>query len=140
MRRCLLTLLLPVLAGAADWNPRAAADYLDARQKEWFAWAPANANARPCVSCHGGLTYLLARPALRRVLHESDQTAYETGLLDSLRTRLAKRTVKEMFPTAVEPHLSEGAGVESILAAFFLRTPDSLDRMWSLQFVDGGFP
>jgi squalene-hopene/tetraprenyl-beta-curcumene cyclase len=140
MRCYLITLLLPVLAGAADWNPRAAADYLDARQKEWFAWAPANANAKPCVSCHGGLTYLLARPALRRVLHESDPTPYETGLLASLRDRVAKPTPKDLYPTGDESHRVQGAGVESILAAFFIRTPDALSRMWSLQTADGGFP
>jgi squalene-hopene/tetraprenyl-beta-curcumene cyclase len=135
---CLILAALPVFA--ADWNPRGAADYLDARQKEWFAWAPANANAKPCVSCHGGLTYLLARPALRRVLHKTEPTRYETGLVDSLRARLAKRAPKDMFPTAVEPHLAEGAGVESILAAMFVRTPEAFDRMWSLQTDGGGFP
>jgi len=140
MRCCLLTLLLPVLACAADWNPRAAADYLDARQKEWFAWAPANANAKPCVSCHGGLTYLLARPALRRVLHESEPTPYETGLLASLRDRVAKPTPKDLYPTGDDAHRIQGSGVESILAAFFIRTPDALSRMWSLQTPEGGFP
>ena len=57
------------LAGA-DWNPRLAAQYLDSRQKEWFAWPRANAGAKPCVSCHTGVTYLLARPALREALGE----------------------------------------------------------------------
>src|SRR6059058_3854804 len=96
--RMLCALLCAVPVFAADWNPRAAADYLDARQKEWFAWPAANANAKPCVSCHGGLTYLLARPALRRVLHEPDPTTYETGLLDSLRDRLPKRAPLDLFP------------------------------------------
>jgi squalene-hopene/tetraprenyl-beta-curcumene cyclase len=140
MPRCLLAFLLPFLAGAADWNPRAAADYLDARQKEWFAWAPANANAKPCVSCHGGLTYLLARPALRRVPHESEPTVYETGLLASLRDRVAKPTPQDLYPTGTESHRIQGAGVESILAAFFIRTPEAVSRMWSLQTTEGGFP
>jgi squalene-hopene/tetraprenyl-beta-curcumene cyclase len=138
--RMLVLLLLTLPAFAADWNPRAAADYLDARQKEWFAWPGANANATPCVSCHTGVTYLLARPALRRVLGEADPTPYETGLLDSLRGRLPKRTAKDLFPKAVEPHLSEGAGVESILAAWFLRDSESYDRMWTMQTADGGWP
>jgi len=138
--RWLLLAVAPALALAADWNPRAAADYLDVRQQEWSAWPAANANAKPCVSCHGGLTYLLARPALRRVLNEPKPTAYETGLLESLRGRLPKRAPLDLFPKATEPHLSEGAGVESILAAFFLRTPDAFDRMWSLQADSGAFP
>lgn len=136
--RCLV-LLLPALASAADWNPRAAADYLDARQQQWFAWSGANANAKPCVSCHTGLPYLLARPALRRVLHESGPTLYETGLLDSLRGRVALRDPKEINPRLSEPHGSEAAGVEAIFAAFFLRTPAALDRMWALQGRDGAW-
>lgn len=137
--RCLIA-FAPVLACAADWNPRAAADYLDARQKEWFAWPRAVANAKPCVTCHGGVPYLLARPALRRVLHEPEPTAYETGLLASLRERVDKLRADELYPKHTEPHRTEGAGVESIFAAFFLRTPEALSRMWSFQTPDGGFP
>jgi squalene-hopene/tetraprenyl-beta-curcumene cyclase len=140
MRFRLLVALLPALACAADWNPRAAADYLDGRQKEWFAWPAANTNAKPCVSCHGGLPYLLARPALRRLLHEPDPTTYETGLLASLRERLPKRAPLDLFPKSTGPHLAEGAGVESILAAFFLRTPDAVSRMQSLQSESGAYP
>ncbi len=137
MRMLLLLVALPVFA--ADWSPRAAADYLDGRQKEWFAWPAANANATPCVSCHTGATYLLARPALRRLLGEAEPTTYETGLLDSLRSRLPKRTPIELFPKATEPHLSEAAGVEAIFAAWFLRTPEAYDRMWSLQTSGGAW-
>src|SRR6478735_3063427 len=96
----MLLLLVAIPAFAAGWNPRGAADYLDARQKQWFAWPSANSNGAPCVSCHTGVTYLLARPALRRILGEAEPTPYETGLLDSLRTRLPKRTARELFPKA----------------------------------------
>jgi hypothetical protein len=139
MRRILPDLVLVLPALAADWNPRAAADYLDARQKQWFAWPAATANGAPCVSCHTGVTYLLARPALRRVLGESQPTAYETGLLDSLRGRLRKRTPKELYPKATEPHLSENAAVESVFAAWFLRTPDAFSRMWALESENGAW-
>jgi hypothetical protein len=82
-----LVLLFVCVAPAfgADWNPRLAADYLDARQKAWFEWPIANGNAKPCVSCHSSATYLLARPALRSALGEKEPTVYETGLRDSLR-------------------------------------------------------
>src|SRR5260370_12535653 len=86
----------PVFCG--DWNPRLAAQYLDSRQKEWFAWPSANATGVPCVSCHTGLTYLLARPALSRALGESERTPYETGLLDGMRSRVGKKDVAERFP------------------------------------------
>ena len=116
--------VLPALCG--DWSPRLAADYLDSRQKEWFAWPRANGGAKPCISCHTGLPYLLARPALRKRLGETEPTQYETGLLESLRSRLEKK----------EPN-SESLGVESIMAALFLRTPAAYERMWGLQLREG---
>jgi squalene-hopene/tetraprenyl-beta-curcumene cyclase len=122
---CLALSLLPV--SGADWNPRLAAQYLDSRQKEWFVWPRANAGAKPCVSCHTGVTYLLARPALGKALGEDAPTVYETGLLASLNSRVDKK----------EPAASEGLGVESILAARFLATADALDRMWALQIHEG---
>jgi squalene-hopene/tetraprenyl-beta-curcumene cyclase len=131
-------LALPVVA--ADWSPRAAADYLDGRQKEWLAWPTSNlADGKKCVSCHTGLTYLLARPALRRALNESSPTEYETAILDSLRSRVSKRAPLDLFPKAKEPHLSEQAAVESIFAAMFVRSSESLDRMWSLQSPTGAW-
>src|SRR4051812_18107205 len=107
MRAVLLVLAIAAPAFPGDWSPRAAADYLDARQKQRFAWPAANNAARPCVSCHTGATYLLARPALRKLLGETEPTEYETGLLESLRSRLPKRTPKELFPKGNEPHRSE---------------------------------
>ena len=97
MPRLRLALTIAVLLAAADaapvraeWNPALAARYLDARQKEWFAWKTAQSADGPCVSCHTGMTYLLARPVLRRVLHEAEPTAFETGLLNRLRTKMAQ--------------------------------------------------
>jgi hypothetical protein len=116
--------LLPALG--ADWNPRLAADYMDSRQKEWFAWPRANGGAKPCISCHTGLSYLLARPALRKALGEKDATQWETGLLESLRSRVDKKTPD-----------GESLGVESVMAALFLRTPAALDRMWAMQIREG---
>ncbi|MBI3681382.1 MAG: hypothetical protein HY235_13440 [Acidobacteria bacterium] len=120
---------LPVCC--ADWNARLAADYLDGRQKEWFAWKQAAASGGPCVSCHTGMTYLLARPALRRVLGENQPTRYETGLLRGLRARVSNK----------EPVASPALGVEAVLSALFLSREDAaipaFERMWSLQIRDG---
>jgi hypothetical protein len=141
MRLAALVLLaLPALA--ADWNPRAAADYLDARQKAWQAWPVAElagAGGGKCVSCHTGLTYLLARPALRRALNEPNPTEHETAILTTLRTRIDKRTPVDLYPKSKEPHQSEMAAVESIFAALFLHTSDALDRMWTLQAPSGAW-
>src|SRR5437762_3198036 len=107
-----------VIAAAAgfggDWNKRLAAEYMDSRQKAWLAWPTANANATPCVSCHTGVPYMLARPALRQALSEKARTPYETALLESLRSRLGKKTPAELFPKSKELLASQGSGVESI--------------------------
>src|SRR5579863_7481212 len=137
--------LLAVLAlGAgvgfgADWNPRLAADYLDARQKAWIAWPTAIHDGAPCISCHTSLTYLLARPALSGALHENGQASYRETLLDSLRRGLVKRTLPA----------SQSLATESVLAAFLLAADDerkgsltaetgqALDRLWALQIGAG---
>src|SRR5713226_10694732 len=129
----------------ADWNQRLAADYLDSRQKEWFAWPRAKVPGGPCVSCHTGVTYLLVRPALRRALGESAPTSYEQGLLDGLRARVEKKTAVELSPSAKEPVASQKLGVQAILSALFLALEDSgsaearqaFDRLWSLQIQEG---
>lgn len=124
----------------ATWSPQLAAHYLDARQKAWFEWKPAVSADGPCVSCHTGMTYLLARPALRRVLGEPQETMYERGLMDRLRANVgAKR------PSALQE-------VEVIFAAFFLteqnaRNPvdqtlhddsrKAFDQLWQLQQQTG---
>src|SRR5262249_12969177 len=87
--RWLLLAGICVPAFAAGWDARLAARYLDDRQKQWFEWPIAKAPGGPCVSCHTGLPYLLARPLLRRALGEPSRTEYERGLLEGLETRLA---------------------------------------------------
>jgi len=120
----------------ADWSPALAARYLDARQKEWFSWKPAASPDGPCVSCHTGMTYLLARPALRRALKESEPTIYETGLLDRLRANVGNKPAGAL------------QGVETIFSAMFLSREDAqktmsahtqkaFDQLWALQGADG---
>jgi squalene-hopene/tetraprenyl-beta-curcumene cyclase len=115
--------MLPAFAG--DWSPRLAADYLDARQKQWIGWPRANGDAKPCISCHTNVPYLMVRPALRKALGEDAPTPYETALLDSMRARIEKK--------------GKGAaiGVESIMASLFLKTPAAYDRMFELQVREG---
>jgi squalene-hopene/tetraprenyl-beta-curcumene cyclase len=135
-RAGLLLIFATALGFCADWSPQLAARYLDSRQKEWFAWKPAASANGPCVSCHTGMTYLLARPALRRKLGESEPTSYESGLLDRLRAQAGSKP-----PANIQ-------GVEVIFAALFLAQQDSgalsdatklsFDQLWSLQRKDGG--
>jgi len=133
----LLTLSFSLVrALGADWSPQLAAQYLDARQKAWFAWKRAASPDGPCVSCHTGMTYLLARPALRRALGESQPTAYEQGLLDRLRANVGAKP-----PSALQE-------VEVIFTALFLAEQDAgksmsaetrkaFDQLWALQLQDG---
>src|ERR1700722_16172210 len=79
----LLAAALPVCC--ADWSPRLAANYLDGRQQQWSVWPTAAGPGGACISCHTGLTYLLARPALRQALGEAQPTEYEKLILDGLR-------------------------------------------------------
>jgi hypothetical protein len=117
---------------SADWSPQAAARYLDGRQKQWFEWKPAMSATGPCVSCHTGMTYLLARPALRRALKEDQPTIYERGLMDRLRSNVGAKP-----PGALQD-------VEAIFAALFLAREDeghamseatqkAFEQLWALQ-------
>src|SRR5688572_7709276 len=145
MPTCGLAWLLAVFvftehALSVDWSPRRAAEYLDSRQKEWFAWDRAKTPGGPCISCHTGATYLLARPALRRALGEHQPTFYETGLLDALRARVDKKESKDVYPSYIkEPGASQAMGVESIHSAVFLGTEEAFGRLWSLQDAQGGW-
>ena len=129
-----LGFLLSVMqTAAADWSPKLAAQYLDGRQKEWFAWQPAMSANGPCVSCHTGMTYLLARPVLRQALNEPEPTEFERGLMARLRTNVGEKP---------KGALQE---VETILTALFLAEQDrgsgttgaetrkAFDGLWNLQ-------
>ena len=113
---------LPALC--QDWSPQLAAKYLDARQQEWIAWPRAKAVGGVCVSCHTGLPYLLARPALRKALGEKEPTSYEIGLMDGLRARIG--TNKSVLQ-----------GVDAIFAAMFVRSDPAFEQMWSMQASNG---
>jgi squalene-hopene/tetraprenyl-beta-curcumene cyclase len=120
----------------AEWSPALAARYLDARQQAWFDWKTAQSSDGPCVSCHTGMTYLLARPVLRGVLHETGPTPFEIGYLNRLRTKMAKP--------------AEGAlgTVEAVMSAMFFSRDDAravmsshtrqaFERLWEIQESDG---
>jgi squalene-hopene/tetraprenyl-beta-curcumene cyclase len=80
-----LCLIAPsALAGAdtTSWKPEAAARYLDARQNTWFGYAK-------CISCHTGLPYALARPALQRLVGAKASAGPQAKLLASVTQRVA---------------------------------------------------
>src|SRR5947199_10202871 len=125
MRVALVMLVGSAAALAADWDAIGAARYLDGRQKEWFAWPQAASANGPCVSCHTGMPYLLARPALRQVLHEAAPTMYETKLIDRLTAHAGAKPAAGL------------QSVETIFAAMFVRDEaarsQTFDQLWALQ-------
>jgi squalene-hopene/tetraprenyl-beta-curcumene cyclase len=76
------------------------------------------------------MPYLIARPALRRLLKETQPTMYETGLLDRLRSNAGAKPAGAL------------QSVETIFAAMLLPQGDAaqkatFDQLWALQKKDG---
>src|SRR5215472_11939802 len=132
--RIAIGLFLASLPAFCDWNPQLAARYLDGRQKEWFAWPRANTAKGVCVSCHTGLPYMLARPALRAVLKEPDPLPYETSLLDAV-----KKRIPTFGTTPAEPVLTALllAAEDARQGSLNKETERAFDSLWSLQKTSG---
>ena len=123
-----VTLAVTLRAGEG-WDPARAATYLDTRQQKWSVWPQAASKDGPCVSCHTGMPYLLARPALRKVLHENSPTQYEIALLNRLASNAGAKPAAAL------------QGVETIFAAMFVNDEaarrKTFDQLWALQKTDG---
>ena len=144
-------ILLRSLAFGADWNATLAAQYLDGRQKAWVNWKPAFDDPEgPCISCHTGVPYLMARPELRLLLSEKGPTEFETTLLDGLRRRVPLITPKQYAPNATESEAAQFLGSEAVLSALLLVAEDrrsgkgmspttekAFERMWAFQAQTG---
>jgi squalene-hopene/tetraprenyl-beta-curcumene cyclase len=153
-----------VAAGASDAEDparvRRAIAYLDARQDEWARFASAQrgkeADKTSCVSCHTGISYALARPALRRIAEKpgpappEERTIAAVSLrvehwaeLDSLRYRL-------MYDGDDRKKI-ESRGTEAVLDALILARHDAshgrsepgaltrtaLQHLWETQAKEG---
>lgn len=127
-------MFIATLPGFCDWNPQLAANYLDGRQKEWFAWPRANTAVGVCVSCHTGLPYMLARPALRTVLKEAGPSPYETGLLDAVKKRIPTFGTTPAEPVLTALLLAEQDAPSGRLSK---ETEQAFDSLWPLQITSG---
>jgi squalene-hopene/tetraprenyl-beta-curcumene cyclase len=132
--RVVFGMYVATLPAFCDWNPQLAANYLDGRQKEWFAWPRANTAAGVCVSCHTGLPYMLARPALRTVLKEAGPSPYETGLLDAVKKRIPTFGTTPAEPVLTALLFSEQDARSGLLSK---ETEQAFDSLWSLQIASG---
>jgi squalene-hopene/tetraprenyl-beta-curcumene cyclase len=105
------------------WKPNEAAHYLDARQTKWFEFAK-------CVSCHSGLPYALARPALRKLVGAKTPSEQETKLLAQIRLRVAnwnKLDTKEfgLYYDASDELKKQSWGTEAVFNAVILAFDDN---------------
>lgn len=136
-----------------EWNPKAAAAYLDSRADWWQQWPNAKRDHETaCVSCHTAVPYALARPALRAALGERDLAPGERTMLANVvkRVRLWKE-VEPFYPDQTRglPKSSESRGTEAVMNALILSTRDASSaelsedaklafaNMWALQFKAG---
>jgi squalene-hopene/tetraprenyl-beta-curcumene cyclase len=128
--RSAVALILVLLAGPTaraggeptGWNPDRAGQYLDERETVWFGYAK-------CVSCHSGLPYALARPALRRFVGAGTPTDQETKLLAQIRRRVANwksLDTKEfgLYYDASDELKKQSWGTEAVFNAVILASDD----------------
>ncbi|PYQ72716.1 MAG: hypothetical protein DMG04_16520 [Acidobacteria bacterium] len=164
MTSCVLMLLLAGAtawtAGEGGWDPKAAASYLDGRANWWVAWPSAARDHETfCISCHTGMPYAIARPALRAALAERQPTAAEAKMLDVVAKRVALwKDVDPWYPDQTRgiPKTSESRGTEAVINALVLATRDrdrghladdtraAFGHMWALQMrtqaLSGAWP
>jgi squalene-hopene/tetraprenyl-beta-curcumene cyclase len=137
----------------SNWNPQAAAQYLDSRQTWWMNWhESARDHDTFCVSCHTVVPYALSRPSLRSSLKESAPSPTEQKLLQNITKRV--ELWNEMKPFYSDEKVGpkktpQSRGTESILNALILATYESknaapsatlskaLQNMWGEQQKSG---
>src|SRR6187397_2486937 len=144
----------PSGGNSRSWDPAAAAAYLDGRMDLWFANGTklkTGDTQTACVSCHAGLAYALARPALRRVMHVDTRSTQEARLIDETTRRVETYSTHQVLYDFNERRQIESRGTEAVLNAVILTTADAarnlrepgaptkkaLARLWETQRADG---
>jgi len=135
-----------------SWNQKAAATYLDYRERWWQQWPDsARDHGTFCVSCHTALPYSISRPALRQALNEPTPTADEQQLIEDIvkRVRLWQSVGPYYSDEGYDPKGTESRGTEAVLNAFILANYDArhgqlsddtrtaFQNMWAVQQKTG---
>jgi len=118
---------LPAGGGSTNWDPAAAAEYLDSRMDLWFAkgtMLKTGDTKTACVSCHAGLAYALARPVLRHVMHAATPSAQEARLIDDTTRRVETYATHQVLYDFNERRQIESRGTEAVLNAVILTSAD----------------
>lgn len=112
-----------------NWNPAAAARYLDTREVWWQNWPAAQMDhGTVCVSCHTVVPYALVRSALRQQLDEKEMTGPETTMLASVEKRVTDWSQMTPFYTDAEYGAGKAAqshATEAVLNAVILSSYDA---------------
>jgi hypothetical protein len=103
-----------MLTMAVEADLPKAVEYLDARQRQWGEFKPAQSANGTCISCHTGFGYLLVHTG-------------KHPLRDALQKRLAEGDARK----GVMP------SVESVLVAALMPSEAALERMWKFQIREG---
>jgi len=142
----------PSVLAQQAWQT-AAGKYLDDRMDLWFVKAnklQSGEAKTSCVSCHTGLPYVMARPALRRALGVSQPTVQETKLLEETLRRVETYGSHELLFKDKE---DQSRGTEAVLNLLVLareETPENraalsgpmqkaVKEFWKTQRADGAW-
>lgn len=115
--------------GSVGWEMGEAACHLDERQRAW-------SDSANCISCHSGLPYALARPALRKLVGTTAPSEEETKMLLLIRQRVAnwaKLDSKEfgLYYDDSEEKKTQSWGTEAIFNALILAQDDRYEARTS---------
>jgi squalene-hopene/tetraprenyl-beta-curcumene cyclase len=139
------------LAQEIPWNPQAAGQFLEDRQRAWVDFTEKRAEHRhepqtvACASCHTVIPDLLAGPALARTLGESVPRASAVVLTDRVRDKVMRPEARENkrigYLNSAEPIIyalllvSDDRGRHR--AELSRESEEGLRRMWSEQIRTG---
>ncbi len=130
-------MLLGVAAEGLAWDRAKAFENLEARQRRWAEWKPAQKPGGACMSCHTGVSHMLARRAAGEVPSSGELLAVVEGVRSRVRTDP---------PTPTLP--DSGAEVVLNLLALALQRTDpaappgeperaALEQLWKAQKREG---
>jgi squalene-hopene/tetraprenyl-beta-curcumene cyclase len=165
LRICMITAVAAswaAMAAAGDDDQarvRRAVSYLDGRQDDWSRFAKSQrgegADKTSCVSCHTGISYILARPELRRFAAKPGPAAAEERTIAAVSLRvehwaeLDSRRFQLMYDSD-DDKKAESRGTEAVVNVLILARDDArgrkapssatrtaLQHLWKTQTTEG---
>lgn len=130
-------LALVLLSTLSVWDRQKAFDYLEARQRAWAEWKPAQKAQGACVSCHTGLSYLMAR----RAAVETPASPALDALVEGVRKRITAQPPQTMLANegaeAILSLLTLGLQRRDAAAPVTKADRVAMEMVWARQ-IDAG--